>query len=56
MRKFYVRYMYNDYSLAVPQYANKIITLEANEKANLETFSKKLKDYMKILSWSLIEE
>lgn len=53
MRKFYVRY---EYSLGGPRYDNKIITLEANEKANLETFSKKLRDDMKVLSWSLIEE
>lgn len=56
MRKFYVRYMYNCHTHAGPEYGNKIVTLEENEKANLETFSKKLKDYMRIISWSLIEE
>ena len=56
MRKFYVRYAYNQYSSAGPEYGNRIITLEEGEKANLETFSKKLKDYMRIISWSLIEE
>ena len=54
MRKFYVRYEYN---LGGPRYSNTIITLEENEKANMETFFKKLnKDYIRILSWSLIEE
>lgn len=53
MRKFYVRY---EYSLGGPRYGNTIIILEADEKANLETFSQKLKDDMKVLSWSLIEE
>lgn len=54
MRRFYVRY---EYSLGGPRYANKIIEFEENEKANLETFFKKLnKDHIRILSWSLIEE
>lgn len=53
MRKFYVRY---EYSLGGPQYDNTIVILEAGEKANIETFKKKLKDYMKVISWSLIEE
>lgn len=54
MRKFYVRY---EYSLGGPQYGNIIITLDAGEKANLETFNKKrIKENVKILSWSLIEE
>lgn len=56
MRKFYVRYIYNQHSLAGPEYGNIIITLDEGEKANIETFSKKLKDYMRIISWSLIEE
>ena len=54
MRKFYIRYEY--YSLGGPQYGNAIITLEVNEKANLETFNKKFTGYVKVLSWSLIEE
>lgn len=53
MRRFYVRY---EYRLGGPQYSNIIITLEASEKANLETFRKKIRDDIKILSWSLIEE
>lgn len=59
MRKFYVRYEYNMYSLAGSEYSNTIIVLNPDEKANVETFSKKLNDYMryvKIISWSLIEE
>lgn len=53
MRKFYVRY---EYRLGGPRYGNTIVILDACEKANLETFSKKLRDDMKVLSWSLIEE
>lgn len=53
MRKFYVRY---EYRLGGPQYGNTTVILEADEKANVETFNKKLKDYMRIISWSLIEE
>ena len=57
MRTFYVRY---EYFLGGPQYGNTIISLENNEKANPETFNKKLKDIggcrKNILSWSLIED
>lgn len=56
MRKFYVRYEYNWHTHAGPEYGNMIVTLEEGEKANIETFRKKLKDYMRVISWSLIEE
>lgn len=53
MRKFYVRY---EYILGGPRYGNTTVVLEEGEKANIETFNKKLKDYMRVLSWSLMEE
>jgi hypothetical protein len=58
MRKFYVRY---EYRLGGPQYGNTIITLKANEKANMETFNEKLMIDMggvckRVLAWSLIED
>lgn len=57
MRKFYVRYEYNWHTHAGPDYGNIIVTLEEGEKANLETFHKKIiKDYIRVISWSLIEE
>ena len=56
MRKFYVRYEYNWLSPAGPEYGNTIFALKENERANIETFNKKLKDYMRVISWSLIEE
>lgn len=56
MRKFYVRYEYNWHTHAGPDYGNMIVILDENEKANPETFRKKLKDYMRVISWSLIEE
>lgn len=55
MRKFYVRYEYNQYSPTGPEYGNTTVILEADEKANIETFNKKLKDYMRVISWSLME-
>lgn len=55
MRKFYVRYEYNWHTHAGPEYGNTIIALAAGEKANIETFSKKLKYYMRVISLSLIE-
>jgi hypothetical protein len=56
MRKFYVRYEYNWHTHAGPEYGNTTIALTAGEKANIETFNKKLKDWMRVISWSLIEE
>ena len=59
MRKFYVIYRY---ILGVDdQYGEHIITLKENEKANQETFNKKLMAEIggvnkKVLTWSLIEE
>jgi hypothetical protein len=57
MRNFYIRY---EYSLGGPRYENIIISLENNEKANPETFNKKLDAIggvkKKVLSWSLIED
>ena len=59
MRKFYVcyrRYMYcGEY-----EYDNVIITLDKNEKANIDTFETKLNKMggtlKNVISWSLIEE
>lgn len=56
MRKFYIRYEYNWHTHAGPDYGNMIVTLEEGEKSNIETFSKKLRDWMRVISWSLIEE
>ena len=58
MRKFYVIYEYN---LGGPQYGKTVITLLADEKANIETFNKKLLNRLgsarkEVLSWSLIED
>lgn len=58
MRKFYVIYRY---ILGDNQYGEYIISLNENEKANQETFNKKLMsdiggtDKM-VITWSLIEE
>lgn len=58
MRKFYVVY---EYDLGEPKYGKTIITLLADEKANIETFNKKLLNRLggvrkEVLSWSLIED
>ena len=58
MRKFYVIYRY---ILGGYQYGEYIITLNKNEKANQETFNKKLMADIggankTVLTWSLIEE
>ena len=58
MRKFYVIYEYN---LGEPKYGKTIITLLADEKANIETFNEKLLNRLggvrkEVLSWSLIED
>lgn len=66
MRKFYVIYRYIicdiKYNiLGGNQYGEHIITLNENEKANQETFNKKLMTDLggvnkTVLTWSLIEE
>lgn len=58
MRKFFVIYRYK---LGGNQYGEYIITLKENEKANQETFNKKLMDEIgginkTVITWSLIEE
>lgn len=58
MRKFYVIYRY---ILSGNQYGEYIISLKENEKANQETFNKKLMAEIggtdkTVISWSLIEE
>lgn len=58
MRKFYVIYRY---ILGGNQYGEYIIILNENEKANQETFNKKLMADIggvdkTVLTWSLIEE
>ena len=59
MRKFYVIYKY---VLGVTTHGECIISLNENEKANQETFNKKLTEEMgadknrKAIIWSLIEE
>lgn len=57
MRKFLVLYRYY---LSGYRFIERIISLEQNEKANQETFNKKLRDYEDLektaVSWSLIEE
>ena len=59
MRKFYVcyrRYM----CCGEYEYDNVIITLDKNEKANIDTFETKLNEmggtHKELISWSLIEE
>ena len=59
MRKFYVCYRthlcYGEYL-----YSNVIITLDENEKANIDTFKIKMdkmgETHKELISWSLIEE
>lgn len=58
MRNFFVIYRYK---LGGNQYGEYIITLKENEKANQETFNKKLMDDIgginkTVITWSLIEE
>ena len=58
MRKFYVVYRY---ILCGNQYGEYIISLNENEKANQETFNKKLMADIggtdkTVITWSLIEE
>lgn len=58
MRKFYVIYRY---ILGGSQFGEYIITLKENEKANQETFNKKLMSDIDgtdktVITWSLIEE
>ena len=59
MRKFYIFYRIYQ-SLCEYEYHHTIITLNKNEKANIDTFEGKLSEIgifrKELISWSLIEE
>ena len=59
MRKFYIFYRIYQY-LGEYEYYHTIITLNKNEKANIDTLETKLNEiggtHKELISWSLIEE